>query len=99
MYEGISLTEHFLFKRGFSGYRADFYDHPKELPPGLAAIGAFLFGVLGFVMGLDQPEWFVGPIAKLIGPYGGDCGFELGFAFAAVTYIPFRFLEKRYFGR
>lgn len=99
VYEGISLTEHFVFKRGFSGYRAEHYDQPKELPPGIAAIGAFCFGVVGFVMGLDQPEWYVGPIADKIGPYGGDVGFELGFAFAAVTYIPFRYLEKSYFKR
>lgn len=95
----MSLTEHFLFKRGFSGYRPEHYDQPKELPPGIAAIGAFCCGVVGFVMGLDQPEWYVGPIAKLIGPYGGDCGFELGFAFAVVAYIPFRFLERRMFNR
>jgi hypothetical protein len=31
--------------------------------------------------------------------YGGDLGFELAGAFAAVTYLPFRYLEKKYTGR
>lgn len=82
-----------------SGYHAELYDHPKELPPGIAAIGAFCFGVVGFVMGMSQ-VWFVGPIAKLLGgEFGGDIGFELGFGFATVAYLAFRPIEKAYFHR
>lgn len=99
IYEGISLPEHFVFKRGFSGYAVEHFDQPKHLPPGIAALGAFLFGVLGAAMGMAQ-VWYIGPIGKLIGVgYGGDIGFELAFAFAAVTYIPFRYFELKYFGR
>lgn len=98
VYEGISLTEHFVFRRGMSGYRAEHYDNRRELPPGIAAIVAFCCGVVGFVMGMSQ-VWFIGPAAKHIGPSGGDIGFELGLAFAVVGYLICRPLEKRYFHR
>ena len=100
IYEAISLSDHFLFKRGFSGYNVASYDQPSKLPPGFAAIGAFCFGVFGAVMGLAQ-VWFVGPIAIHIGNtgFGGDIGFELAFCFAAITYVLFRTVELRYFKR
>ncbi|KIW30726.1 uncharacterized protein PV07_02431 [Cladophialophora immunda] len=99
IYEGIALPEHFLYKRGFSGYIPENYDQPKKLPPSIAALSAFLFGVLGAAMGMAQ-VWYIGPIGKLIGVgYGGDIGFELAFSFTAVTYVPLRWLEKRYFHR
>ncbi|KAL9091087.1 MAG: hypothetical protein Q9165_005014 [Trypethelium subeluteriae] len=100
IYEGISLTEHFVFKRGFSGYIPAHYDQPSKLPPSIAAITAFCCGVAGMVVGMSQ-VWWVGPIAQHAGapPYGGDVGFELGFAFASVSYLGLRTLELRYFGR
>ena len=51
-------------------------------------------------MGMAQ-VWFIGPIGRLIGApgYGGDIGFELAFLFAGVSYLGFRFIEKRQFGR
>lgn len=99
IYEGISLPEHFIYKRGFGGYRPEIYDQPKKLPPSIAALGAFCFGIVGAVMGMAQ-VWYIGPIGKLIGgDYGGDVGFELAFAFTAITYIPFRYFERKKFGR
>ncbi|KAI9659026.1 MAG: hypothetical protein M1821_001986 [Bathelium mastoideum] len=100
IYAGISLTEHFLFRRGFSGYQPAHYDQPGKLPPGIAAITAFCCGIAGMVVGMSQ-VWWVGPIALKAGeaPYGGDVGFELGFAFAAVSYVGLRTWEKRQFGR
>lgn len=100
IYEGIAFTEHFVFRRGMSGYKPEDYDHPERLPPGIAAVTAFLFGVAGMVTGMSQ-VWYVGPIALHAGeaPYGGDVGFELGFAFAAVSYLVLRPIEKRYFKR
>lgn len=79
-----------------NNYDVSIYQNPRRLPPGVAALAAFLFGVLGAVMGMSQ-VWFVGPIAILIGvpPYGGDIGFELAFCFSAVTYIIFRTIELR----
>jgi len=45
--------------------------------------------------------WFIGPIGGKIGlpGFGGDVGFELAFAFSAVSYIAFRTIEVRYFKR
>ena len=100
IYEGIALSEHLAFRRGMRGYKPEHYDHPSALPPGLAAISAFLVGVVGVVMGMSQ-VWFIGPIARHIGDpaYGGDIGFELGFFFAAAAYLLFRPLELHFFRR
>lgn len=99
IYEAISISEHVFFKRGFTGYDPSIYEDAKLLPPGIAALTAFCFGVMGAVLGMAQ-VWFIGPIGKLCGTaYGGDVGFELGFCFAVVVYIPLRFLEKRHFRR
>lgn len=100
IYEGVAVTDHFLFKRSISNYDPKIYASPRLLPPGVAAIAAFLFGVLGAVLGMSQP-WFVGPIARIIGepPFGADVGFELSFGFTAVTYMLFRTIELRMVGR
>lgn len=99
IYEGISLTEHFVFKRGFAGYHPEHYTNPKLLPPGLAAVCAFLCGVMGAVLGMAQ-VWFTGPIGKLTGGTdGGDVGFELAFAFSTISYLVLRTAEKSYFKR
>lgn len=102
VYEGVALTEHVVFRRGSmaaAAYRPEDYDAPARLPPGYAALAAFLCGVLGAVLGMAQ-TWYVGPVAKLCGgEFGGDVGFELAFSFAAVSYLPFRAWEKSSFGR
>lgn len=100
IYEGVAITDHFVFKRGFGGYNPEIYDQPDKLPPGIAAVFAFCCGVAGMVTGMSQ-TWWVGPIALHAGeaPFGGDVGFELGFAFAAVGYLITRPIEMRYFGR
>lgn len=100
IYEGIALTEHFVFRRGFSGYRPEDYDTRENLPPGIAALLAFCCGVVGMVTGMSQ-SWYVGSISKSAGipSIGGDVGFELGFAFAAVSYLILRTAEKRFFKR
>jgi len=100
IYEGIAFCDHFFYKHGMNGYNPEFYDNPKALPPGLAAIGAFCFGIAGMVTGMSQ-VWFVGPIAMHAGaaPFGGDVGFELGFAFSFTSYFVLRKLELKYFNR
>ncbi|KAJ5556257.1 hypothetical protein N7513_002098 [Penicillium frequentans] len=100
IYTGISVADHFIFKRGFGGYAPENYDKREKLPYGIAATVAFCFGVVGMITGMSQ-TWWVGPIAKHAGalPYGGDVGFELGFAFSFVIYCALRPLEIRYFGR
>jgi purine-cytosine permease-like protein len=99
IYEGISLPEHFIFRKGTRGYAPETYDQPKKLPVGIAAMGAFCCGIVGATMGMAQ-VWFIGPIGKLIGiGYGGDIGFELAFCFTFVAYLPLRYFEKKHFGR
>ena len=99
IYEGISLSEHFIFRRGFKGYRPETYTNPSALPPGIAAVIAFGFGVMGAILGMAQ-VWFTGPIGALCGAeFGGDVGFELAFAFSTTSYIVMRTVEKSYFKR
>lgn len=83
-----------------AAYDPTIYDQPSKLPPGFAAVFAFCCGIAGMVVGMSQ-AWFVGPIALAAGemPYGGDVGFELGFAFAFISYLIARKLEQTYFGR
>lgn len=99
IYEGIAVSEHVFFKRGFGGYQPEAYMDKEKLPPGIAAVTAFCFGVMGAVMGMAQ-VWFTGPVGRLCGgEEGGDVGFELAFGFAAVSFCGLRYWEKRYFGR
>lgn len=100
IYEGVSITDHFIFKRGINGYNVGIYRDAALLPPGIAAVIAFGFGIMGAVLGMSQ-VWFVGPIGAKIGvpPFGGDIGFELAFLFAMTSYIPLRIVERRIFGR
>ncbi|KAI1174081.1 purine-cytosine permease [Nemania sp. FL0916] len=99
IYLGVSLTEHFVFRRGFNGYRPEDYVAPKRLPPSFAAISAFVAGVAGAVLGTAQ-VWFIGPVGRLCGgDFGGDVGFELAFGFTTITYLGLRSLETWYFGR
>ncbi|KAL1297959.1 hypothetical protein AAFC00_006468 [Neodothiora populina] len=100
IYEGISLCDHFVFKRGLKGYVVGDYDKPANLPPSFAAVVAFGFGIAGMVTGMSQ-NFFVGPIALQAGkaPFGGDVGSALAFAFSFTMYLVLRPLEMRYFKR
>lgn len=100
IYSGIAIADHFIFKRGFGGYRAELYDKREQLTMGIAATIAFCFGVAGMVTGMSQ-QWWVGPIAKHAGelPYGGDVGFECGFAFSFTIYCICRPIELHLVGR
>ncbi|GJN67858.1 hypothetical protein PLIIFM63780_001969 [Purpureocillium lilacinum] len=96
IYEGVALTDHFVFKRGFSGYNPEYWDQRDKLPLGISALVAFLLGIAGMIIGMSQ-TWWVGPAAK--GAHGGDLGFELGFAFSALSYAAMRPFELKAFGR
>lgn len=91
----IVVAEHWIFRKG----DCDSYDHAawnkaSLLPPGIAAL---LAGVLSF--GLIIPSmaqvWWTGPIAVTT----GDIGFEIALVLPAMLYVPFRWLELRWFGR
>ena len=71
-----------------------------RLPIGFAGILAGCFGVAGAVVGMSQ-VWYTGPLGMDAGAdgYGADLGFELAAAFAAVMFLPLRWLEIRLTGR
>lgn len=97
-YAVILFEEHYVFRKGdFANYDLDGWDDPKRLPAGLGAAVAFGLGVVAWCMGMDE-TWFVGPLAKLIGPYGGDVANELSFVVTALSYLAARYLELKYCG-
>ncbi|CAL1709092.1 unnamed protein product [Somion occarium] len=88
----IILMEHFVIRRGdFSSYDLRYWNNPRKLPTGLAALGACALACGLIVPSMDQ-VWFVGPIAKKT----GDIGFELAFFATALFYIPLRYIELKY---
>jgi NCS1 nucleoside transporter family len=94
---GIMLTEHLFFRRSsFGAYTEDedAWDDAKKLPPGLAAIGAFLLS-FGLIIPCMAQVWWTGPIAEST----GDIGLEVAIVLAAVLYVPLRVLERRVYGR
>ncbi|ODV83904.1 hypothetical protein CANARDRAFT_29628 [[Candida] arabinofermentans NRRL YB-2248] len=98
IYDALSLSEHFIYLKGFSGYNIDAYDDKSQLNPGYAGTFAFACGAAGVVLGMDQ-TWYAGVIATKIGDYGGDIGFELAFSFSFIAYNILRPFERKYFGR
>ncbi|KAK4170440.1 permease for cytosine/purines, uracil, thiamine, allantoin-domain-containing protein [Cladorrhinum sp. PSN259] len=96
-YCGIVFVEHFVFRRGFDGYRVADINNPKALPPGYAAFASFALGAVGVVLGMSQ-TWYVGPIAKLCGD-NGDVAFELGLGLSSFSYLGLRAIERSHFRR
>ena len=92
----ILIIEHFVFRHG--RYNVDDWNNPSRLPIGWAAIVSMVFGLVGVLLGADQ-VYYVGPIAKLVGPYGMDVGFELGLVFAGIAYLILRRIELSRTGR
>jgi NCS1 nucleoside transporter family len=86
----ILVLEHFVFRRG--RYNVDDWNTPSRLPIGWAAIVSMVIGLVGVLLGAAQ-VYYTGPIAKLVGPYGMDIGFELGLVFAAISYLILRRIE------
>ncbi len=81
----ILAMEHFLFRRG--QYNLNVWDDSRRLPRGInAATIAFIIGLIGAALGADQLN-YQGPVGKA---FGGDLGFELGTALAAISYFVLR---------
>jgi purine-cytosine permease-like protein len=98
-YAIILCEEHYVFRKGrFENYDLEGWNDPARLPLGIGASVAFALGVASWCMGMNQ-TWFVAPLAKVIGDYGGDVGNELTFVVTALGYLPARYLELKYFGR
>ena len=68
----IFIEEHLLFRkwRGL-GWDWEAWHDANRLPPGVAALCAFLIGYAVAVLSMAQ-VWFVGPVAHLISAEGGD---------------------------
>lgn len=98
IYTSISLSEHFIYRRGFKGYDVNAWDKWSQLPIGIAGCSALFVGAVGVALGMSQTYW-TGEIGRLIGEFGGDIGFELGAGFAFVTFNLVRPLELKYMGR
>ncbi|KIW27998.1 uncharacterized protein PV07_07690 [Cladophialophora immunda] len=95
----IVAEEHIIFRAcRWSQYNLDAWNQPDLLPFGWAAIGAFGFGFMGAALGM-KTAWYTAPIAGLIGSKGANVGHELTFAFSAITFPLFRYLERRHGGK
>lgn len=79
-------------------YNWEGYNNPRVITFGFASIIAFLAGVAGAVVGMNQVYW-QGPIARKIGNYGGDIGFFLCIAFTCVSYPGLRYVELKLCGK
>jgi purine-cytosine permease-like protein len=95
----IVAEEHLIFRaNNWSRYDFNAWDKPGLLPFGWGAIGGFCFGFLGAALGM-KVTGYKGPIAALVGTGGANIGHELTFAFSALMFPAFRWLEKRYTGK
>ena len=94
----MSLAEHFIYRKGFSGYDVSDFNNPKTLPIGIAGVVGFCFGICSTVLSMNQ-TWYQGVIARQIGEYGGDISWELNIIFAFIGYNLARPFELKYFGR
>lgn len=95
IYVGISMAEHWIYRKGFGGYDVTNFENRKTLPVGIAGVVGFLFGVASTVLSMDQ-TWYLGVIARKI---QGDISFELNIVFAFIGYNLVRPFEKKYLGR
>ncbi|RCK67409.1 Purine-cytosine permease FCY21 [Candida viswanathii] len=96
IYESMMYSSHFIWHGGkMSSYDYESWDDKSAYPLGLAAIFGFACGVAGVVLGMNQ-TWYSGVLAKPIGDFGGDIGFELGFAFSFIGFNIARYFEKKY---
>ena len=92
----IVFTEHYLYRKGsLANYNLEAWNTPSKMPVGYAGGVAFALGIVGCVLGMVQ-TWYTGPIAKLVGAAGGDVGNQLAFVLTLVSYIPLRYLERKY---
>lgn len=80
------------------GWNWEAYNDRAKVPVGISALVAFLIGWGVAILCMAQ-VWYIGPLAALIGEYGGDMGNYAGFSAAALVYPPMRWAEIRRFGR
>lgn len=71
---------------------------PKHRSMGIAATIAFLCGVAGAVLGMNQ-VYYVGVLAKKVGADGADLGMWMCIGFSGLSYPVLRYIELKMFGR
>lgn len=104
IYFCILLEENVLFRRhklpGLNdGYDWSQWNNKSTLSRiGVSPALAFFCGIGGAVIGMCQ-SYYVGPLAKLVGDYGGDIGMWLAFGFTGLSYPVFRYVDQHYFPR
>ena len=91
VFAAIVIIEHLLFRRNkWAQYDLAQWASPGGLPPGLAAVLAFLCAC-GIIVPCMSQAWYEGPIAAT---GTGDIGIIVGFVLAALVYPVFRAVEK-----
>lgn len=93
-YSGVIFTEHIIFRRdNFALYKLEDWEDGSKLPPGIAALLAFL-GSFALIVPCMGQTFYTGPIAKA---GTGDIGLLVGFFGTCILYAAFRPIEKRLF--
>ncbi|PYH91684.1 hypothetical protein BO71DRAFT_486044 [Aspergillus ellipticus CBS 707.79] len=94
----ILAVEHFWFRPRLGGYDLSAWQDPARMPVGVAGTTALLIGIGFSFLGMDQ-TWYIAPVAKKIGAYGGDVGDYLVVVSVLVFYPLLRTVEIRLTGR
>ncbi|KAA1476145.1 purine-cytosine permease [Dentipellis sp. KUC8613] len=90
-FAAIVLTEHFIIRRNrFSSYNIEYWNQPTKLPPGVAAVLAFICSI-GIIVPSMSQVWYTGPIAR---SGTGDIAVYTGLFTAGLLYVPLRLGEK-----
>jgi NCS1 nucleoside transporter family len=101
----IVLEEHLLFRyvrlqRLWSGeehddgFTWDAFDQEPMMPPGYAALSAFLISWAAAIISMKQ-AWYTGPLARLVGQDGCDLGLWVGGAVTLVVFPVLRYVEVK----
>jgi purine-cytosine permease-like protein len=94
-YFAVVMLEHRVIRKSdYSTYDHAIWDVRRELPSGVAAMGAAICSFALVIPSMAQ-VWYTGPIAQ----HTGDIGFEMAFVVTALLYLPFRYAEIRIKGR
>lgn len=71
----IVLEEHLIFRKWRKmDWNWEAWNDRNKLPLGIAALAAFLVGWVGAILCMAQ-VWYIGPLAALVGQYGGDVSY------------------------
>lgn len=84
--------------KGAPYYNFNVWNDTEYHTHGIASTLAFLTGVTGVVLGMNQ-VYYIGVIARKVGDYGADLGMLLSIGFTAVSYPPLRYFELNKFGK